>query len=225
LSLAAAAYAIGWIQAHAYFKEFGGEWLLSQLGSVHFVQYSLTPVLGVAFLTWLLLMELARADEGNYSMQVQRFLLNHGWLIAAILVLSSWGLERLQWNKSALIMIFLSGFTYALFAAACIAQVILLFRNGRFVGDLFDARIAFSILFVGAYLLPNMIGRNEARRDRDPTRSRLPIVEASGLGMKDPRLLSFVGNTVYIVDIADSKARILFLPASDIKAIVEPTRK
>ena len=225
MSLAAAAYAIGWIEAHAYFKEFGAEWLLSQLGPIHFLQYSLTPLLAVAILTWILLTDLASADNGKPSTQIPRLLLNYGWPIAAILVLGGWGLEGLGWNRSALLIVFLAGITYALFAAACIAKVILLFRSGRFVGTLGDAGLSFSIFFVGAYLLPNMIGRFEAKQDRDPARSRLPIVETSDSDSKDLRLLYLVGATAYVFDIADSRPRILMLPASDVKAMVAPSWK
>ncbi len=57
LSLVIYAYIIGWIQATAYFKNVGAEWIRNDLSTLSILSYSWIPIVGILVILYTILNE------------------------------------------------------------------------------------------------------------------------------------------------------------------------
>lgn len=225
LSFAVVAYAVGWFQARAYFRSFSAEWLLSQLSAIDLLQFSWAPILLLAFFIWLGLTDLAETGQrrDSRSFRANQLFRRYGWWSLLVLLITGYALEALGYPMAAGVVVIVTMFGYVLFAAAVFEAIVMLVREGRFVGDLADAHLVYGVVIAGLYFVPTLYGSIEGNMAADPTRSRLPIVHTARAGGQDLRLLFLSQGTVYAADLADgtkSKIKVHVFPVSELQVVI-----
>jgi hypothetical protein len=221
------AYVVGWVEARAYFAEFGASWLVEQLPASRLLQFSVFPLVTIGFLTWTTLIDAAEFEKGSGSgtRPGTEWILRKGWMVLLLLMIGGLAADRCNYLLVANGFVFVTMIGFALYAAVAFERVLILVRRGHFVGDRYDAQLVYAIVFAGLYLVPTLSGRAQGRIDNQASRTSLPVVRLKPSDDGSLHALAIVDRTVYAVqlDTEDSARRsIRILPASDVFAIEQP---
>lgn len=225
LSLSVVAYVVGWFEARAYFRAFGAEWLLFQLGPFDLLRFSMTPILFLAVFIWLGLTDLAKTAELKDSRRYRAtlFVLRYGWGVLFVLLMTTYSLEALEYRVAAGAFAVFTMVGFVFFAGAVFEKIVVLVQEGRFIGDLGNAGLVYAVVAAGLYFTPTLYGSLEGKAATDPTRSELPIVTTVRGGSETLRLVFLSQGLAYLADLGDGtkgSIKIHVLPISEVQAIM-----
>ena len=198
----ALAYVIGWLHAKEYFDAFGAPWIVSEISTVGLLAFSWLPVAQLLFFAYLGITDLM---ESRTRYKTTYFVLRHGWWFVLVLFLLKLvsdlsGFNRVEEEIDAVLPM-----CFVLLAGASIEAILIRLQQKEFKLELRAIYLIFGVVLFGFYFLPTQMGKNDAKRDRDPIRSILPQVILVGDERQNLRLLASNEGRFYIAAIESEK--------------------
>ena len=187
VSFAALAAVVGWIQARAYYSQFGAAWIVSKLSTVEIVSFSWLPIAMLLVFMWLGVTDLE--EGGRRRMRNTKWILRHGWIVVLMLIAISALSTKFELRTMSTMVAIIMVVAYAFFAGAAFEGLVIAFRYGTGRWRVHHSYLAVAVVIFGLFLVPIQIGRTRAKMDLDPKRSTLPTVVVSAHPEDNYRLL------------------------------------
>lgn len=166
ISFSAFAAVVGWLQARAYYSQFGAPWLVSQLGTIDILSFSYLPIASLAVFFWLGITDLEAGGETRrrYTERILRY----GWIFVVVQALLIFVANSLDLPTVSVIFSILLVVTYVLFAGAAFEGLVIAFRYGTITWRTPHTGLIFGIVLLGLYLIPTQMGITQAKMDLNP---------------------------------------------------------
>lgn len=194
---AALAAVVGWIQARAYYSQFGAAWLVSKLSTTDLLTFSWLPLAMLAVFLWAGVMDLE--DGGESRRKHTLWIMRYSWIFVLVLIAISVVLTKFDLPTLSAIVSINFAIAYALFAGAAFESLVLSLRYGTFRWDKSITRLIFGSILFGFYVVPHQIGITRAQRDLHPEKSGLPAVVVRERPEEKYRFLLSSGGKAYAV--------------------------
>ena len=218
------AYIIGWLHARSYFDGFGAPWVVSEISTTTLLGFSWLPLSQLFFFIYLGVTDLMESST-RYKMTI--FILRHGWWFVLLLYLIAFilGLTKFQAVGDAIESFLPLSFT--LVAAAAVESILIRLQQREFKWELGTIYLVYGVVLFGFYYLPIQMGKNDAKRDRDPQRSSLAEIRLRDDERQNLRLLATSSNRFYVVALDSSNAapEIRVVDFTQVQHIVKPSQK
>ncbi len=187
---------VGWIQARAYYSNFGGVWLVAKLGTVEILTFSWWPLAALVVCLYIGIMNL---EDNKGQAKIISNILRYGGIVLVVLLVIPVLLDKFDLPTWSLFLSYILVLAFTLYAGTAFKGLVISVHRQR--SDWSKPRLAIIWLFVffGLYFVPNLLGDASAKWDLSPEMSRLPSVVVRGNEEEDYRLLLSSDNKFYVV--------------------------
>jgi hypothetical protein len=157
----------------------------------------------------------------RYKMTI--FVLRHGWWFVLLLYLSTFILGYTKYQVLTQAIESLLPLAFTLVAAAALESMIIRLQKREFKWDLGMIYLVYGVVLFGFYFLPQQMGKNDAKRDCDLTRSTLTEIRLKNDERQNLRLLTTSANLFYVValDSTSSSSEVLVVDFNQVQYLTK----
>lgn len=213
------AFFVGWLEASAFYREFGAEWVLPLLSPTQIIRTSTSLISLIVLSTLLSIYGLTQGISSEKGIRRWGFIfgglaiLTLGASIAVEGRLSLSAVNVFAWGAGALM---------AIFAGLTIGELVARLATDKLLWGKHHIWLLQYVVVFGLMQAPMIMGRAQSNLKSDPRSSRLPTVTFSSPGVQGEwRLVGAVGDGLLLVSLASKKEshRFKLASASDISEI------
>jgi hypothetical protein len=219
VGLSGLAFIVGWLEASAFYQEFGAEWVLPLLSSTQIIRTSVSLISLIALSTLLSVYGLTQGIASEKG--IRRWGFTFGGLAISALI-ASFAAEGSLSPSAVNVLAWGAGALMAIFAGLTIGELVARLATDKLFWGKHHIWLLQYVVVFGLVLAPNTIGRAHSKMKSDPFSSRLPTVSFSSPGVHGEwRLVGAVGDRLLLVSLASKKEnrRFKLAGASDISEI------
>lgn len=242
LGLTFFAYLIGWNFMSAYLDEFGAEWLITETPPLVLLKHTQWIIYVVSPFVVISMVRLSSTSmEGIFGKKWRTRILSYGPMVPLTLfgikaMLKKWFPETLFQLPMPLLPFLESGTILILFIAV-FEEFVIQLRSRRHQLEIRSvsekrqfAVVMFAIVMVmwGFGSIPGSFGRSQAKTDKDPSRSTLPVIKiknGNDANLAELRLLLIANDRFFSISLDGEHYPVAVLTPAGIVSIEKQPRK